>query len=140
MPRRTETVVIPNDQGRDSGKVFIVTEMDAFQAETFALKVLFALGKAGLLKDLKVADAAAMAELAQVGLDAALTRLDAADLKPLLDLMLPCFAYQHAPGHPLMPVTDPGVIEEVGTLFTLRKAWGRLHLGFLKAGSILTTG
>lgn len=113
--------------GRDHGKAFIVTEMDAFKAEWWAIKLALALGKAGMELPENVQG---MAAIAAAGMGA-LMKIDPTDAKPLLDEMLTCVKYQHAPGHPPLPLGSPGVVEEASTLLTLRKEVFLLHTGFL---------
>ena len=48
MPRRTKTYVIA-DENRDKGKMFLLTEMPALQAEKWAIRAFLALAKAGLV-------------------------------------------------------------------------------------------
>lgn len=135
MALRNTVVVIEGDPklNRDSGKAFLITEMDAFRAEWWAIKLILALGKAGMeLPD----HIQGMAAIAVVGLGA-LMKIDPADAKPLLDEMLTCAQYQHKKGHPPMPLE--GVVEEASTLLTLRKEIFKLHTGFLAAGATPTT-
>jgi hypothetical protein len=135
QPAVPETVVdgkkVPakpaKDAGRDHGKSYLITEMDAFRAEWWAIKLALALGKAGMELPENVQGMAAIA-VAGMG---ALMKIDPADAKPLLDEMLGCCAYQHAPGHPTLPLTGSGVVEEASTLLTLRKEVFKLHTGFL---------
>lgn len=113
-------------QGRDHGKSYLITEMDAFKAEWWAIKLALALGKAGMELPEGVQG---MAAIAMAGM-ASLMKIDPVDAKPLLDEMLACASYQHAPNHPTLPLQSPGVVEEPGTLLTLRKEIFLLHTGF----------
>lgn len=135
MALRKHVVVIDGDpaKNRDVGKTFLITEMDAFKAEWWAIKLTLALGKAGMELPEEVQG---MAAIAAAGLGA-LMKIDPADAKPLLDEMLECAVYQHKPNHPPLPLI--GVVEEPSTLLTLRKEIFKLHTGFLAAGSTPTT-
>lgn len=147
MARRTKTVTIegtpalrPADEGynRDTGKVFVIREMAAAQAEAWAIRCLLVLTKNGA----QVPDAkTGMAGMAQAGL-AALSSLTFEEAKPLLEEMFTCVMYQHNPKHPLQEIDegDASQIEEVSTRLELRKAVLALHTGFFKAGNTQTTG
>jgi hypothetical protein len=127
MARRTDTVTI-DTPGRDLGKVFVITEMAAEQAESWAIKALLALTNAGAT----VPDSATgMAGLASAGLQA-LGKLPYESVKPLLDEMFTCVKYQHKPGHPLQDIESgpASQIEEVATRLELRKRIFKLHTGF----------
>lgn len=134
MTRRTDIVTI-TDTNRDQGRTYIVTEMDAFQAEDLAMRVLLALAGAGI----DVPDAATgMAGLAVAGM-AAIQKLPYAQAKEIMNEIRPFMQYQHKPNHPPMPLTADNV-EEVSTLIQLRKSFVLLHLGFLKAGNTPNMG
>lgn len=126
-PKGTISAKPKKPAGRDHGKTYTITEMDAFRAEWWAIKLALALGKAGM--DLPE-NVQGMAAIAAAGLSC-LMRIDPVDAKPLLDEMLACAKYQHAPGHPPLPLESPGAVEEPGTLLTLRKEIFTLHTGFL---------
>lgn len=135
MALRKHVVTIDGDSksNRDAGKSFIITEMDAFAAEWWAIKLTLALGKAGMdLPD----NIQGMAAIAVAGFGA-LLKIDPRDAKPLLDEMLTCAKYQHKKDHP--PMELEGVVEEASTLLTLRKEIFKLHTGFLGAGATPTT-
>lgn len=130
MARRTDVVTIEGDpeKNRDAGKVFVITEMPADQAERWAIRALLALAKAGVT----VSDAAqGMAGLAAAGLSA-LGSLPFEDVGPLMAEMFGCVRYQHKPGHPLQEIEDgeKSQIEEVSTRLELRKRIFKLHTGF----------
>lgn len=111
-------------QGRDHGKVFVITEMDSDRAERWAIRALLAMTNAGA----SVPDSeTGMAGLAVAGMEA-LGKLSFAAAEPLLNEMWTCVQYQHKPGQPLVQVTDE--IEEVATRFELRKAVLMLHTDF----------
>lgn len=130
MARKTERLVIESE-GRDKGKVFILTEMPADQGERWALRALLALTNTGAAVP-EEALAAGMAGLAAVGIQA-LGMLQYEKIGPLLEELWPtCVAYVHTERSLPRPVTG-GVnsdIEEVGTRLTIYRALLKLHTGF----------
>lgn len=139
MARKTQTLVILED-GRDKGKIFVLTEMAADAAERWALRALFALANTGIDLPDDVASGG-MAGVATVGLRA-LGKLPYAAAEPLLGEMLRCAKYRHAPDLPLQEIFsgDACQIEEARTFLTLRMAIFELHVGFTLAGAPTTTG
>jgi hypothetical protein len=138
MARRVERITI-RDKNRDHGKVFVITEMPADQAEWWAARALLALTNAGaeISED---ARNAGMAGLAAVGLQS-LANLKAETVKPLMDEMFDCVQYEHNPSHPLQSIIagENSQIEEVSTRVQLRRAVLELHVGFSLAGAGSTT-
>ena len=134
--RRTKTVTI-TAQNRDHGKNFLLTEMPAARAEKWAARAFLALAKSGVeLPDSTTTNG--MAGFATVGFEA-IGKLDWADAEPLLDEMMTCVQIVPSPNivRALVPGADD--IEEVSTLFTLRKELLELHLGFSLAASPSTS-
>ena len=138
--RRTERLTIPGTRSeepgeRDNGKTFVLTEMDAYTGQDWALRALLALAASGVnLPD--GAMTGGMAGLAAYGLTALLQAPYAA-LKPLLDEMLAQAKYEHKAGQPLQTIT-PGpncCVEEIKTFLTLQTALFRLHTGFSLAAA-----
>lgn len=154
MGRRTRVVTITAD-GRDKGKSFLVTEMPADQGEWWAARALIVMGNAGV--DMPAnALGSAMAGMAAVeaskGAASALflvglrmlPGVDPVTLKPLLDEMMTCVAYQPpGQGVPAQSLMEGayGQIEEISTRLQLRAEILEVHLGFSLAGvaSILGT-
>lgn len=138
MGRRTQTVTI-SKEGRDKGKVFILTEMSADKAERWALRALFLLGSTGALLPDGAMDSG-MAGVAAAGLQA-LFKIPFEMVEPLLEEMWECVQYQHAPSHPLQSLFkgDACQIEEVTTRLQLRTALLELHTGFSLAALHQTT-
>ena len=123
--RKTATITI-DDAGRDKGKVFVLTEMSAYQSENWAARAIFAMMNAGVDIPENIADAG-LAGIAALGIKS-LTHVSFEAAKPLLDEMLACVQFQPSP-----KVTRPLVetdIEEVATLLRLRKEVLALHLDF----------
>lgn len=134
MARREVRLSI-SSRGRDSGKVFLLTEMPADQAEWWGIRTLCALSAAGLEVP---EESTGMAGLAVVkNLLASLMKIPPQVLKPLLDEMFECVKYQHDPKHPPMQIVagEASQIEEVATRLEIREALLDLHLGFSLRGA-----
>lgn len=130
--RKTEKLTI-QEEGRDKGKTFVLTEMPADQAERWAIRALLALTNSGAV----IPDGgteAGMAGIAAMGFEA-LGRLPFEAVEPLLDEMFDCVRYEHKHGAPLQKIIpgDGSQIEEVRTRLNLRVALFRLHTGFSTA-------
>lgn len=123
----TYTVAI---EGRDKGKVFLLTELSAADAEDWAMQAFFALLNSGV----EIPDDAAemgLAGIATIGF-AALGKLDFIRAKPLLDRMMTCVQIIPDPSRPnVIRALDPSDIEEVATRLMLRKEVFGLHVNFL---------
>lgn len=128
MSRKTARLTIEDDN-RDKGKSFVITELSAERAERWALRALLALSAAGIDVP-EQASNAAMAGMASVGMSM-LARLDFDIAEPLLAEMMDCVQIDMGNGvvRDLLE-GDCGDIEEVMTRFQLRKAVLELHLGF----------
>lgn len=130
--RKTKRVVIEADN-RDKGKIFVLTEMPASQAEKWAVRALLALTHAGaeIPEDI---EGSGMAGIAMMGLHA-LTSLRFADAEPLLDEMFDCVRFCPDGSHPeiVRPLIEDD-IEEVGTRLRLRKDVLELHVDFSLPG------
>lgn len=141
MARKTKVYTV-EDESRDKGKTFVITEMSANRAERWAARALLALGRAGIdLPDDLVGGG--MAGIAVAGIYA-LMRVEFHDAEPLLDEMMTCVQYVPDPakrstetgqpyGRPLMTDDD---VEEVSTLFNLRREVIELHTGFSLAAAL----
>ena len=142
--RRTERLTIPGERSetsgnRDNGKTFILTEMDAYSGQDWALRALLALAASGAV----LPDGALQggwAGLAGFGYKALLQAPYGA-LRPLLDEMLAQVKYEHrgsdgkpTPPQPIMPGPNC-CVEEIKTFLTLQAALFKLHVGFLPAGA-----
>ena len=129
MARKTLTITI-DASGRDKGKIFVLTEMPASQAERWALRALSALAGSGVevpddLKD------AGFAGLARLGIQA-FGNLPWEKAEPLLDEMFRCVQCQPSPKVVRDLVEDD--IEEIATRLKLRMELFKLHADFLQAG------
>lgn len=149
MARKTKAVQI-TAEGRDKGKTFWITEMDALRAEKWAARALLAFAKSGrsdMPEDLQAGGAAA---LVRVGL-IALTGLDFEDAEPLMDEMLGCIQYvpdaSKVDQFTKLPITRPVTwdgdaadIDEPMTIVFLRNEVIELHLGFSIAAWLSNLG
>lgn len=134
--RKTATVII-DQENRDKGKQFLITEMDAYSAEAWATQALLALTNAGAEIPDNVAEMG-LAGIAQVGFSA-LSKLKYDDAKPLLDQLIDCVQIvMPAITRPLVHGSD-GDIEEIQTYMKLRKEAFMLHVNFSKAEKTPTT-
>lgn len=123
--RRTETVEIKD--GRDAGKKYLITEMDAESAEWWAFRALQAI--AGAEAELNFQSP--LADMAAQGIKA-LAKVHPDQAKPLLDEMMGCVSMIIPAGGTRALMA--GDIEDVTTRITLRKAVMGLHLGFSIGG------
>jgi hypothetical protein len=138
--RRSETLTIPGARSespgeRDNGKVFVLTEMDAYRGQDWALRALLALAASGVQLP-ENALTTGWQGLAAFGVRA-LLQAPYGLLRPLLDEMLAQAKYQHAPGQPLQTLTADAAgncpVEEIKTFVTLQAALFKLHTGFSPA-------
>ncbi len=133
MARKTLNYKV-TDEGRDHGKVFVITEMSAFRAEAWALRALLALMDANVQLP-KGFERMGMAGIAQIGLKL-LAGLKYEVAEPLLAEMLSCVQIMPDPNksqtvRPVMEAAND--IEEITTILKLRAEVFKLHTGFLKA-------
>jgi hypothetical protein len=134
MARKTITYV-EKGEGRDKGKTYLITEMDAESAEDWAAHAIFVLMNANVeIPDELVASGAA--GIASIGLKA-LTKVPYEAAKPLFSRMMECVSFIPSEGttRPLFP----GDIEEVSTRFKLRKEIFMLHFSFFINGAASST-
>lgn len=135
MARKTATVTI-SAEGRDKGKVFVLTELSAYEAEDWAGRALFALMNAGVEIPDNIAEGG-LAGVAAMGFKA-ITKLPFDSAKPLLDKMMECVQIQPSPT--VTRALIPDDIEEVATLLQLRKQVLGLHMDFSMAAAPSTSG
>lgn len=131
MARKTAKIVIEDD-GRDKGKVFHLTEMPASRAEKWGMRALLAMSRAGV----ELPDDAAqsgMLGVAAAGVQA-LTRLSFYEAEELMDEMFQCITIQPDPALPATRALIEDDIEEISTRLTLRMEVLQLHMGFSTSG------
>ena len=141
---RKEKKITVNDRGRELA--FTVREMPATKLESFIVRAGLLLASSGLADGLlggEAGESAEAPEVAQVmqgagrmlgsdqgaGLLRALGALDYEKARPLLNDLLGCCTLEGSVS-PLSEETADAVIEDVRTLFTLRKEALGLNLGF----------
>ena len=128
MARRTKVLTIDAKSGRDAGKSFLITEMDAESAEWWAFRVLQALlGSKG-----NIDFNAPLAQMARQGL-AALGKLPPDQARPLLEELMRCVRVK-LPGSNDSRELMPNDIEEVLTRVLLRNEVLELHIDFFVPG------
>lgn len=134
MSRKSKTVVIQSD--RDAGKVFLITEMPASQAEKWGIRAAAVVIQVGF----DMPEEAGWNALLAAGFQAFLQG-PWAQVEPLLDEVFAC----------VQAVPDPGVpertrslvesdIEEIATRIRLRDEVFELHSGFSVAASLSNLG
>ena len=131
MARRTKDLTIVD---RGEAKLFRLTEMSAFAAEKWAARAFLALMKSGLDVPENLTQAG-LSGLAAVGIKA-LGGITPDALLPLLDEMLSCVQVIPDPKHPMPRALVEEDIDDVSTLFTIRKELLDLHLGFSLAAKL----
>lgn len=133
--RRVETVTI-DAEGRDKGKIFVLTELSAMNAERWAGRAIFAMMNAGVEIPEDIAQAG-LAGIAALGIQS-LTKVSFEAAEPLLDEMMSCVQIQPSPGVARALIEDD--IEEVATLLRLRKEVLNLHVNFSTLAAPSTSG
>ena len=152
MARKTKTVTI--ESGRDNGKSFLVTEMPVTKADKWANTALLAMMRGGvdvggvnfglISNTLMLSDApkidvtGGMLELARISI-AGLGNVTETVGQALLDQLIEdCVQVVPTGGaaRPMLSIDDE--IEDLKTLWTLRKEAFILHIDFLADGSSQT--
>ncbi len=128
---RTKQNYTVQDDGRDIGKVFVLTEMPASRAESWAMRALLAL-MAGNVDMPDGFERLGMAGMAEVGIKG-LSKLSWDVAEPLLAEMFSCIQIMPDPGKPNIV---RNLIEED---IKLRAEVWKLHAGFLKAVALSTS-
>lgn len=128
MARKTATVTIEAD-GRDLGKVFLLREMPASQAEKWAARAFLAMARSGIDIPDDMAGAG-LAGIAAVGLKA-IGGLGFAEAEPLMDEMFACIQIIPDPARPaVVRALVESDTEEISTRLRLRKEVFGLHVDF----------
>lgn len=134
MARRITRVSI-TDEGRDKGKLFVLTEMSASQAEWWATRALKALAGSGIVEVPQTAIDAGFAAVAAFGLRL-LGNMDLSLARELLDEMFSCVQRQPGKDERIVRPLIEDDIEEVATRIKLRVEVFNLHAGFSIAASL----
>lgn len=130
MARKTSTYTV-SDDGRDKGKIFVLTELPASRAEAWAMRALLALMRSGAqLPD--GFENMGMAGMAEMGIRA-LGGLSWEVAGPLLEEMWECVQIQPDPKNAnlVRPLIEEDV-EEIKTRVMIRAEVWKLHADFLK--------
>jgi hypothetical protein len=137
MARKTLNYTVAAE-GRDKGKVFVITEMPAAQAEKWAIRVFLAMAKGGTDLPDNITDGG-FAALAKVGLEL-LSQIPFEEAEPLLDEMMGCVSSMPNPATPAVTraLVDAD-IEEVATRILLRRQIFQLHVDFFPVGGQSTS-
>ena len=131
MARKTINYTVTED-GRDKGKVFLLTEMSSSRAESWAMRAILALMSNGVEVP-EGFENLSMAAMAEIGIKA-LSGLKWEDAEPLLDEMWQCCRMIPDPSKPqIVRNLIEEDIEEVETRVRIRMEIWKLHVGFLKA-------
>lgn len=132
---RKENIITLNDRGNNL--TFKVKEMSAMQLERWIVRALLLLAGTGLFEGVKSQNdmgtmiQRAGAEFGTKGLSM-LGAVDIEKAEPLLNDLLACCWYRNDKGgeFQLTPETVDGIIEDVRTLFELRKAALQVNFDF----------
>lgn len=135
MARKTLTYTV-TDEGRDRGKSFLITELPASRAESWAMRALLAL-MAGGVDVPEGIESMGMAAMAEVGIRA-VSGLQWEVAEPLLDEMWQCvqFIPDTSKPHVIRGLIEED-IEEVKTRIALRQEVWKLHVDFFSTAAQL---
>lgn len=137
MARKTLQFTV-QDEGRDQGKVFLLRELSASEAERWALRAFLGAASQGIDVPEDLVHAG-MAGLARFGLGF-VTKLPWPVAEPLLAEMFACVLIIPNPGNPaIVRALVEDDIEEVATRVKLRLEVFKLHVGFLQAAAPSTS-
>jgi hypothetical protein len=130
---RKEKTITLNDRGREL--IFKIREMPATRLESWIVRAGLVLASTGILDSKSITDAGeaiqAAGKIITEGGLAALGNVDYDKVQPLLDELLGCCEHMvDGIGHKVTPDTVDGIIEDVKTLFALRKEVITLNFDF----------
>lgn len=135
--RKREPVQVPAGYGRDSGKVFLITEWTADRAEEWAMRALLAYNRGGGQIPLEVLGGG-MEAIFWIGVNTFLRgQMQAAEVIPILNELLECVQIIRDPkahgqdgpvAHKIIPGSED--IAEVQTRLWLRSEVLRVHTNF----------
>lgn len=130
---RREIDYVVNDEGRDKGKVFHITEMSSKAAEKWAMRTMRAMLMAGIPVTPEMM-AGGVGSLAAMN-PSAILNIDIGEVFALGDELMACVKIRPDPSHPeLMRTPDAeGDIEEIKTRLNLKLAAYHLIVGFSQA-------
>ncbi len=140
MARKTKDVMIGPEGGRDQGKLYILKEMSAAEAERWAFRAFQALAKSGAELPDNV-EGAGMAELAAVGFRA-LSGVSSDQIDWLMTEMMRCITFVPDPAQRMVTRSGSALIdddiEELSTRLRLRMEVFELMTGFSLAAKLST--
>lgn len=131
VPKKGE----PALTGRDADKVFIITEMSAWDAEEWGERAYGAMVRAGL-KPLQPGMLSGMAAISVYGVSALLAA-PWPEVKPLLGEMIEKCVTKKEEAFPLGRPITPDDVEEVQTILRFREEAVKLHTDFSVAANVL---
>lgn len=131
MARSTINYTV-QDEGRDQGKTFVLTELPASCAEAWAMRAILAL-MAGGIEVPEGFERMGMSAMAEIGIKA-LSGLKWEVAEPLLEEMWACVQIMpdSSKPHVVRNLIEQD-IEEIATRIKLRAEVWKLHVDFLKA-------
>jgi hypothetical protein len=131
MARSTINYTV-QDEGRDQGKTFVLTELPASRAEAWAMRAILAL-MAGGIEVPEGFERMGMSAMAEIGIKA-LSGLKWEVAEPLLEEMWACVQIMpdSSKPHVVRNLIEQD-IEEIATRIKLRAEVWKLHVDFLKA-------
>lgn len=136
---RKEARVRIEVEGRDKGKMFLLREMPASQAERWAIRAFLAMAKSGIDIPDDVAQSG-MAGFAKVGIGM-MVRIPFEDADPLLAEMFQCISIiPDANRSDFSRGLVEDDIEEIATRLKLRMDVLKLHVDFSKAAAQSISG
>ena len=132
---RKSTKYTVQSEGRDKGRTFLITEMSASQAESWAYRMILAVANGGIELP-EGFETAGMAGIAELGIQV-LSKLKWKDAEPLLKEMFDCVQVIPDVGRANMvrPLIEED-IEEIKTRMELRYEIWNLHTSFLNADAV----
>ena len=134
MPRKTATVTVPEFDGthnRDQGKIYLLTEWPAAQAEKWGLKMMLAYNRSSGSIPLDMRGIG-MEGIAIIGINTFLRgSVESKEVIPLMDELLGCVQCIRDRARPdaVTPFTDDDT-EEIATRLWLRAEVLSLHINF----------
>lgn len=135
MARKVITHIVKNSN-RDAGKIFVITEMSADDAQRWALRAFLALAKNGVqipdgLENMGIVG------MLQYGIEI-VAQLPYEEANYLCERLLQCVQLQPGPNSSVTRALIAGDIEELTTRFILIKEAFKLHVDFTQLANAST--
>lgn len=144
MSRKSITFPI-EAEGRDKGKVFVITEMSAWKGFDWASRVFFALMNADVEIPANLIQAGVSGVAAISGADFVkfmmdmLAKVPYYTAKPILEELVSCVQIQPGDDPRIVRELVENDIEEILTILSLQKEAFKLHFDFFAIGGQSTT-